>query len=79
MVTTIGTNYRALGGDIVKDSYDRFTQQLSVVDDDTLQTLARVSTNILLTDDPLSATGTASVSTVEVPYKRIKPVVSDLP
>ena len=84
VVTTVGTTYHstatASGPDLVKDGNQRLTQKLSIVDDDTLQTLVRVFSDLPLTEDPLGSNVTnTSVSTVQVPYKRIKPILSDLP
>jgi len=81
VVTTIGVNYHTVGGqDIAKDSNHRFTQKLSVVDSNTLQTISRVARNFALTDDPLGPLGVPGpTSTAVFQFKRVKPLPSDIP
>jgi hypothetical protein len=68
------------GGDIVKDSNDRFTQKLFVADDKTLNVLRRVDKNIPLSDDPLDPNaGTVNFDSVGGPdYRRVAVFTSDL-
>jgi len=82
LVTTIGVTYRSTGTDEVKDSNERFTQKLSVVDDDTLQVITRVFKDFPLSTDPLDPAAVPSstrIGSTVFQFKRVKPVPSDIP
>jgi hypothetical protein len=82
VVTTIGVGYVPDGGgDIKIDHYKRGTQKFSVLNGNTLETIRRVFRNFLLTDDPLDPNGGTIIldSTVVFQYKRVKPLLSDVP
>jgi len=80
-VTTIGANYFPNGaGDIVKANYDKFSQKLTIQDDNTLQVVLRISRTYALTDDPLTGTPlTKNVSTnTTSPYRRVTATADDV-
>lgn len=80
VVTTVGVTYASVGNDIVKSQNTRFTQKISVIDDKTLQTVARVQRFFLLTDDPLGSNVVGTTTfTDQFQYKRIKPFKNDVP
>jgi hypothetical protein len=82
LVTTIGVTYHSTGTDIAKDSNERFTQKLSVINDDTLQVIIRVFKDFPLTTDPLDPAAVPSstrTGTTPFQFKRVKPVPSDIP
>jgi hypothetical protein len=95
LVTTIGTNYsqNSSFGDIPQTGLSldinifeniRFTQKLSVVDQDTLRPTHRINTHIPLSNDPLGP-GVVTACTPSgtpcnpSPYKRIRPQLTDIP
>lgn len=86
LVTTIGSNYRPTvpAGDIELFQNERFTEKLTVVNNDTYQPTHRIFTSFLLLDDPLGSNGVATGCTPLNPcapyaYKRVKPFPSDIP
>ena len=88
LVTTVGTNYDSTGGDIHISQNTRFTQKLTVVNNDTLQPTDRITTDTALSDDPLGpgvvqpfpSSCTASVNSCDPSsYRRVKPLITDIP
>lgn len=95
LVTTIGSQYfqNSPAGDIPQPGQPldlnlaeniRITQKLSVVDKDTLRLTHNITTHIPLSNDPLgsgvvnSCTPTGTPCN-PVPYKRIRPQLTDIP
>jgi len=92
LVTTVGSNYQGIGGDIANPGAQlditifensRFTQKLSVVDRNTLQPTHRITTQIPLSNDPLGSGTAGGCSPLGTPcspspYKRIRPLLTDL-
>jgi hypothetical protein len=80
VVTTVGVTYVSTGNDIQKFQNERFTQKLSVIDDKTLQTVARVQRHFNLTDDPLGPNAVTITPLIgQFQYKRVKAFRADVP
>jgi hypothetical protein len=83
LVTTIASNYAPNGSDLNLLNNLRQTIKLSVIDSNTLQQTARSLREIPLADDPLGNTGTVASSCSgncgSSPFKRVRPIASDLP
>jgi hypothetical protein len=93
LVTTVGSNYLNPTSDVAQSGQQldinivfnlRYTQKLSVVDHDTLQLTHQIRTGTPLANDPLGP-GVAHGCTPTgnpcnpAPYKRIKPLLTDIP
>ena len=82
VVTTIAVEYGPVPGDLAKQNSARLTQKISVVDSNTLKPLVRVFKRFALSDDPLNPNSvplSSTTTTFATPYKRIKPLKSDVP
>jgi hypothetical protein len=80
VITTIGVNYVSTGLDLEKYHQTRYTQEMSVMDDDSLQTVHRVLKHFAMTDDPLDPAGGIVTSDSYAVYEflRIRTVLSDI-